>query len=88
MQTLDPQRIIAFLRDHDFGGAFRREDIKPSFRFVERASDPDQDFLDPALEDLRSKLAAAARALSKGLALRTAPTRGNSVSSFQRSPGA
>lgn len=74
LETLDPKQIISFLRDHDFGGAFRREEIFPLYRFVERADDPDQDFLDPEIEEIRRRLISAARVLSNNIALKTWPT--------------
>ena len=74
LQELDPKWIITFLRDHDFGGAFRRDDITALFRFVERTSDPDQDFLDAELQGLYLNLVATGKALSNAIALKTAPT--------------
>jgi hypothetical protein len=74
LQDLDPVKTIAFFREHDFGGAFRTEDIRPLYRFVERAPDPDQSFLDPSLEELRVELLNSGKALASTLAMKTSPT--------------
>ncbi len=81
IKTLEPDGIIAFLREHDFGGLFDRNDIAPLGRFIDHASRPDQEFLTTELEELRSRLLLLARELSNLIGAKTYPRNGtlNSV---------
>jgi hypothetical protein len=77
LKTLEPNGIIAFLREHDFGGLFNRNDIAPLGRFIDQASQPDQEFLTSELEELRSRLVLLGRTLSNLIGAKTYPRHGN-----------
>lgn len=81
LSILDPDRVIAFLRNHDFGGIYDREETEPLSKFLELSRRPDAEFLSPDLEQLRKSLAAAGKRFSSSLALNTHPRQGtyNSV---------
>jgi hypothetical protein len=76
LELLNPQEVIAFLREHDFGGMFDRKKIAPLNRFVDISTNPEQTFLFTELEQQRVQLAERARALSKLLGLNTHPRQG------------
>ncbi len=77
LKTLEPDGIIAFLREHDFGGLFNRNDIAPLRRFIDQASRPDQEFLTSELEELRSRLVLLGHTLSSLIGAKTYPRHGN-----------
>jgi hypothetical protein len=76
LKTLEPDGFIAFLRDHDFGGLFDRNDIAPLGRFIDLASRSDQEFLTSELEVLRSSLVSHGRELSNLIGAKTYPRHG------------
>jgi hypothetical protein len=71
LSSLRPEGVITFLRDHDFGGSFDPEWVKPLHRFVDEANRPDHEFLLPELEALRLNLIEKGRVLSNLVALKT-----------------
>jgi hypothetical protein len=77
LEALNPQGVVAFLRDHDFGGTFDREDIAPLRKFINLSNGPEQAFLFSDLEQKRQQMAEEARVLSKLIALKTHPRQGN-----------
>lgn len=77
IKILEPDNIIAFLREHDFGGIFNRDDVAPLHRFIDHASRPDQEFLIPELEEIRLQLLISARELSKLIGATTYPRHGS-----------
>jgi hypothetical protein len=77
LELLNPQEVIAFLREHDFGGMFDRKEIAPLHRFVDISNGPEQAFLLADLEQQRIQMAERARTLSKLLGLNTHPRQGN-----------
>lgn len=76
LEVLDPERLISFLRDHDFHGTFDRNDHDSLRRFLEMSKRPDCEFLEPELETLRSSLVSIGSSLSRMLALKTYPRKG------------
>lgn len=83
LALLDPNHVISFLRDHDFGGSFSREDIAPLNTFVAVGINPDSEFIDPALEKERKILLGSANKLGLAIAKNTAP---NSVGNLSVLP--
>lgn len=77
LETLNPQGVIAFLRDYDFGSAFNREDIAPLKNFVNISGAPEHAFLFPDLEQERQQVVEEARVLSKLIGLKTFPRQGS-----------
>lgn len=76
LELLNPQEVIAFLRKHDFGGMFDREEIAPLHYFVDISTSPEQAFLDADLDQQRIRMVERARRLSKLLGLKTHPRKG------------
>lgn len=76
LEVLDPNRVIAFLRNHDFAGTYDREEVEPLLRFRELAERPDSEFLDPKLEQMRIMLVRLSARLAKALAMKTHPRQG------------
>jgi hypothetical protein len=76
IEIFDESDSIGFLREHDFGGLFNREYIKPLNEFVYVSKNPDQKMLIEELEDLRIQLVDKATNLSKLLGLKTHPRKG------------
>ena len=76
LEVLDPERVISFLRTHDFHGIFDRDECDSLFRFLEISKRPDAEFLEPELEALRSSLVSIGSKLSRLLALKTHPRQG------------
>lgn len=76
LSVLDPDRVMAFLRDHDFGGIYDREDTEPLHRFLELSQRPDAEFLSSDLENMRRSLVEGGTRLSRLLALKTHPRHG------------
>jgi hypothetical protein len=82
--TLLPSNgVISFLREHDFGGQFLREDVAPLHTFVAIGKNPDNEFIDPALESERQLLLDSASKLAMTIAKYTAP---NAVGNFSVLP--
>jgi hypothetical protein len=77
LEFFDPQETIAFLRDHDFGGAFNRDYVSPLHNFVNVSSGPEHAFVSIELEHTRQPVVEAARTLSKLIGVKTFPTQGN-----------
>jgi hypothetical protein len=73
LALLAPNGVISFLRNHDFGGSFSREDIAPLHTFVVLGENPDSEFIDPSLEKERQKLHESASQLAMSIATKTAP---------------
>ncbi|OYZ62544.1 MAG: hypothetical protein B7Y04_11710 [Gallionellales bacterium 24-53-125] len=80
LALLDPNRVILFLREHDFGGSFSRDDIAPLKTFVAVGKNPDSEFIDPAIEKERKILLEAARKLVMALGKNTSPTSSDNLS--------
>ena len=76
LEVLDPDRLIAFLRTHDFNGIYDRNESDGIFRFLELSKRPDSEFLERQLESLRVALVSVASKLSGLLALKTHPRQG------------
>lgn len=71
--TVIPARLIQFLKQHDFGGTFNREELAPLDAFLSEASHPDREFLISELETLRTRLLESGRNLSNLIAFKTFP---------------
>lgn len=80
---LQPNGVISFLREHDFGGSFLREDIAPLHTFVAIGGNPDNEFVTPSLEQERQLLLANAHDLAMLIATYTSP---NSVGNLSVLP--
>jgi hypothetical protein len=80
LNTLQPAEIVDFLRNHDFGGAFLRSEIKALGLFLFEASQPDREFLIPELETRRKDLVETGRRLSSLLGYKTHPGVGDANS--------
>ena len=80
LALLTPSGVISFLRDHDFGGSFFREDVAPLHTFVAIGKNPDSEFIDPLLEKERQQLLASASKLSTEIATKTAPNSAGHLS--------
>lgn len=68
---------IRLLREADFGADYRAEWLQPLNRFVEVWDDPNYEFVDASLEQLRPLLFAAAQALAFDFAKETVPHDAN-----------
>jgi len=64
---------IRLLRDHDFGGPFRRKAIQPLFDFYETWDSPEKEFMDKELQVGLAALYKAASELSNHLTGKTSP---------------
>lgn len=71
--TVIPARLIQFLKQHDFGGTFNREELAPLDVFLSEAASPDREFLINELETLRTRLLESGRNLSKLIGFKTFP---------------
>jgi hypothetical protein len=80
LELLDSKNIMVFLREHDFGGAFPRNEIEPLNVFVNLSGDPDQTFLFDELEQQRLQVVQKARTLSKLIGVDTHPRQGDLIS--------
>lgn len=80
LELLKPSEVISFLREHDFGGSFFREDIAPLHTFVTIGGNPDNEFIDPALEEERKILLKNASELATLIAKYTSPNAFNHLS--------
>lgn len=67
---------VRLLREHDFGDAFSRGDIKPLYRFYEEWDTPEKEFRDSDLQAELAVLHAAASRMSNQLTQRTVPVGG------------
>jgi len=70
---LPSQGAIAFIKQHDFGGSFRLEDLDPISNFCYEWDNPQHQFNDPELEAQRSNLLRAANYFSGSIATNTVP---------------
>ena len=74
---------IRLLREHDFGGSFHKDTIKPLYRFYEEWDQPEKEFIDDELQAALKALYVEARNLSNQLTSRTSPVGdGSSYSVF------
>lgn len=73
LKLLAPDGVILFLREHDFGGSFAREDIAPLHTFVALGKNPNNEFIDTSLESERQLLLNSASKLAMEIATKTAP---------------
>lgn len=64
---------IAFIKQHDFGGSFRLEDLDPINRFCYEWDNPQHQFNAPELEAQRADLLRAAKYFSNSIAVNTVP---------------
>jgi hypothetical protein len=76
LDALNPDTVIAFLRNHDFGGLYNRESTEPLKRFLALSRRPDAEFLNPVLEQQRESLIETGDRLVRLLALKTHPRQG------------
>lgn len=68
---------IRLLREADFGADYRADWLQPLNRFIEVWDDPNYEFLDASLEEVRRALFAAARSLVFDFARETVPNDAN-----------
>ena len=80
LKLLAPNDVILFLREHDFGGSFSREDIAPLHTFVALGKNPDNEFIDTSLETERQFLLNSASKLAMEIATKTAPNSAGNLS--------
>ncbi len=80
MALLQPTGVISFLREHDFGGSFFREDVAPLHTFASIGGNPDNEFIDPVLEKERKILLESATELATLIAKYTSPNDFNHLS--------
>jgi hypothetical protein len=80
LELLKPSGVISFLREHDFGGSFLRDDITPLHTFVAVGGNPDNEFVDPALEKERQLLFNNASHLAMLIAKYTSPNAAGHLS--------
>lgn len=80
LDLLKPTGVISFLREHDFGGSFFREDVAPLHTFVAIGGNPDNEFIDPDLEKERKILHENASELAMLIAKYTSPNQFNHLS--------
>ncbi|WP_156100387.1 hypothetical protein [Thioalkalivibrio sp. ALJ1] len=73
LRELDPDGVVAFLREHDFGGTFMRSSTKPLLRFGDTWVGADKEFQDKEVEDRHKELVKAAKNLSGLIATKTSP---------------
>lgn len=73
LRELDPDGVVAFLREHDFGGTFMRSSTDPVLRFADTWVGADKEFQDNEVEDRHKDLVEAAKELSELIASKTSP---------------
>lgn len=74
-ELLPSTGVIAFLREHDFLGAFDRDDIRPLNEFIREWDNAEHRYIDPELEVLRHALYQSVHRLCNLIAKYTSPTR-------------
>ena len=72
---------LRFLKEHDFGGSFRRANIKSLNDFVETWDSIENEFLNKKLEKKKKELYSKAEKLATEIARRTVPLSGGELSS-------
>ena len=77
---LDPDGVVAFLREHDFGGTFMRSSTNPVLRFADTWVGADKEFQDKEVEDRHKELVKAAKKLSELIATKTSLIGGEAQS--------
>lgn len=80
IRVLDPDGVVAFLREHDFGGTFMRSTTSPVLRFSNTWVGADKQFQDKEVEEKHKELVEAARELSGLIACKTSPIGGDAQS--------
>lgn len=76
-RELEPDRVVPFLREHDFGGTFLRANTNPVLRFADTWVGGDKKFQERRIESAHQRLVSAAHSLSRLIALKTAPVTGD-----------
>jgi len=80
IRELDPDGVVAFLREHDFGGTFMRSSTNPVLRFADTWVGADKEFQDSEVEEKHQELVEAAKTLSGLIASKTSPIGGDAQS--------
>lgn len=78
LNALPTEPTIRFLKDHDFGGSFDKQAIKPLNDFVYTWESVEKEFLDAEVEKLKKTLFFLASKLASEIAGRTVPLRDGS----------
>lgn len=68
LEALPSNGIIKFLKEHDFLGSFRSEEIRPLNQFLYEWDNPEHEFLDSELESYRKALLKRAGEFSMNVA--------------------
>ena len=79
---LPADRVVAFLREHDFGNTFLRSHTDPLLRFSDTWVGADKEFQDRAVEKVHKILVDKARTLARLIAVKTSPVGGDHQSVF------
>ncbi|MCK2045599.1 MULTISPECIES: hypothetical protein [Chromohalobacter] len=79
-RELDPDGVVQFLREHDFGGTFMRSSTAPVLRFADTWVGADKEFQDNEVEVKHKELVEAAKKLSGLIASKTSPISGDASS--------
>ena len=83
LNALPTEPTIRFLKDHDFGGSFDKQSIKPLNDFVYTWESVEKEFLDTEVEKQKKILFSLASKLASEIAGRTVPLRdGNYLSVY------
>lgn len=80
LRDLNPDGVVAFLREHDFGGTFTRSSTNPVLRFADTWVGADKEFQDKEVEERHKELVEAAKKLSGLIASKTSPIDGDAQS--------
>lgn len=82
VELLPWDRVILFLRDHDFGAAFTYADIRDLDQFWWKCNDPAFEFIDADLEGIRANLIADINEFAKHLLMNVFPVEGRADDSI------
>lgn len=74
-EALPWDNSISFIQRHNFGSPFNRIQIQNLDDFIDFASNPEREFLDPDLESLRGNLRGACADFLEALAIKTFPVQ-------------
>ena len=80
LRELEPDGIVAFLREHDFGAPFMRSSVNPVLKFADTWRGADKEFQDSEVEESHKKLVKTAKELAGLIASKTSPTPGDAQS--------
>lgn len=81
LKMLPPKQTVMFFKEHDFGGAFSRGEVRNIYTFADTWENVENEFIDPELELNNKEIYSAAFALASEISRRTVPLRDSELAS-------